>query len=99
MSFGGGCTGQETELLDITRVDETEIAFDDFQLLRNDEGEYVGSANFIAPMPVDGREIVYTIAYSLKANETGGFTGTETIVEGGGHGIACPIELVYIGAG
>ena len=85
--------------MQITVLDETTIAFDDFELRRNAHGEYVGSAVFIAPMPVDGRDIPYEIAYALTATDAGGFRGTETIVEGGGHGIACPVELVYIGEG
>ena len=98
LSFSGGCTGQDAEAILITRLTESEIAFDDFQLLRNEAGEYVGSANFIAPMPVDGREIPYTISYTLRRTEDGGFVGSETIVEGGGHGIACPVELVFVSA-
>ena len=96
LEYRGGCTGQEAEKLRITRLDESEIAFDDFRLLRNDEGEYSGSAIFIAPMPVDGREIPYEIIYTLSSSDDGGFVGTETIIEGGGHGLDCPVELVYI---
>lgn len=94
--YTGGCEGRESETLLITQLDDSAIVFDEFELLRNEEGEYVGSAIFIAPMPVDGRDIPYEITYALKANDDGGFRGTETIVEGGGHGIACPIELVYV---
>ncbi len=97
LEYSGGCTGQEAETLQITVLDETAIAFDDFTLRRNEDGEYVGSAIFIAPMPVDGRDIPYEIAYALSAADAGGFTGTETIVEGGGHGIACPVKLRYLG--
>ena len=93
-NFSGGCAGQESEKLLITQLDEDVIAFDEFDLRRNEAGEYVGSAIFIAPMPVDGRDIPYEISYVLRATEDG-FSGTETIVEGGGHGIACPITLVY----
>ena len=78
-------------------MDESVIVFDEFELLRNEEGKYVGSAIFIAPMPVDGRDIPYEISYELRATAEGGFVGTETIVEGGGHGIACPIELLFVG--
>lgn len=98
LRFSGECSGQEAESLLITQLDETAIVFDEFELLRNEAGEYVGSAIFIAPMPVDGRDIPYEISYLLRASETGGFSGTETIIEGGGHGIACPIELVFVGA-
>ncbi|MCY3979355.1 MAG: hypothetical protein OXG23_14755 [Chloroflexi bacterium] len=96
--YTGECAGRESEKLLITQLNEEAIVFDEFELLRNEAGEYVGSAIFIAPMPVDGRDIPYEITYALKANDDGGFSGTETIVEGGGHGIACPIELVYLGA-
>lgn len=98
LEFRGGCSGQEAETLQITRLDESEIVFDEFELLRNEGGDYVGSAIFIAPMPVDGRDIPYEISYRLSATEDGGFAGTETIVEGGGHGLDCPVELLYAGA-
>ena len=97
LEYRGGCTGQEAETLLITRLDEGEIAFDDFRLLRNAAGEFVGSATFFAPMPVDGRNIPYEISYRLRASDDG-YVGTETIVEGGGHGLDCPVELVFIGA-
>ena len=97
LRFSGDCAGQEAESLRITQLDEIAIVFDEFELLRNEAGEFVGSAIFIAPMPVDGRDIPYEITYALRANDDVGFSGTETIVEGGGHGIACPIELVYVG--
>ena len=99
LEYHGGCSGQEAEKLRITRLDESEISFDDFLLLRDDQGEYSGTADFIAPMPVDGRDIPYTITYTLSATGSGGFSGTETIVEGGGHGLDCPVELVFIGEG
>lgn len=95
LEYTGGCAGREAERLLITQLDDGIIAFDDFQLLRNEAGEYVGSANFIAPMPVDGREIPYEIAYALNATEAGRFAGTETVTEGGGHSLGCPIELVF----
>lgn len=97
--YTGGCAGRESESLLITQLDETTMVFDEFELLRNAAGEYVGSAIFVAPMPVDGRDIPYEIRYVLRASEAGGFSGTETIIEGGGHGIACPIELVFVGEG
>lgn len=96
--YTGECAGRESEKLLITQLDETAIVFDEFELLRNDAGEYVGSAIFIAPMPVDGRDIPYEITYTLRASENGSFSGTETIIEGGGHGLGCPIALVYLGA-
>ncbi|MDE2777925.1 MAG: hypothetical protein OXI77_18510 [Chloroflexota bacterium] len=97
LRFSGDCSGQEAESLLITQLDETAIVFDEFELLRNDAGEYLGSAIFIAPMPVDGRDIPYEIRYVLRASENGGFSGTETIIEGGGHGLTCPVELVFEG--
>jgi len=51
LRFSGDCSGQEAESLLITQLDETAIVFDEFELLRNDASEYVGSAIFIAPMP------------------------------------------------
>ena len=99
LEYRGGCSGQEAETLLITRLDENEISFDDYQLLRNDEGEYSGTVDRIAPMPVDGRDIPYTITYTLSATDDGGFAGTETIVEGGGHGLDCAVELRFIGDG
>ena len=98
LRFTGGCSGQEAESLLITQLDESAIVFDEFELLRNEAGEYVGSAIFIAPMPVDGRDIPYEISYALRETDDGGFRGTETIIEGGGHGLGCPIALVYEGA-
>jgi len=94
--YTGECAGRESEILRISQLDETEIVFDEFHLQRNENGEYVGSAIFSAPMPVDGRDIPYEISYVLRASEASGFSGTETIIEGGGHGIACPIGLVFV---
>lgn len=96
LEYTGGCAGREAERLEITQLDETAIAFGDFELLRNEAGEYSGTANRIAPMPADGREIGYTITYTLTATDAGGFAGTETVVEGGGHGLDCPVELRYL---
>ncbi len=97
LEYRGGCSGQEAETLQITRLDENEIAFDDFRLLRDDQGEYSGAVDLIAPMPADGRDVPYTITYRLRATAAGGFAGSETIVEGGGHGLGCPVELVFLG--
>ncbi len=97
--YSGECAGRESEPLLITRLDKSAIVFDEFELLRNEAGGYAGSAIFSAPMPVDGREIPYEIAYVLELNGTGGFSGSETVVEDGGHSIACPIELRYSRAG
>ncbi len=97
LEYTGSCTGREAESILITRLDQEEIVFDEFRLLPDEQGHYSGGANFIAPMPVDGREIGYSVAYQLSRTEDGGFIGSETVVEGGGHGIDCPVELRYIG--
>ncbi len=97
LAYTGGCAGRESETLLITQLDETVIVFDEFELLRNETDEYVGSAIFIAPMPVDGRDIPYEISYALRASDDGRFSGTETITEGGGASLGCPVELVYGG--
>ncbi len=96
--YTGECAGRESETLHISQLDETEIVFDDFRLLRDEEGQYSGGANFIAPMPEDERDVIYTIVYDLRGSEDGGFIGTETIIEGGGHSLGCPIELVFVNA-
>ena len=96
--YTGECAGREPESLRISQLNESEIIFDEFQLQRNENGEYSGSAIFIAPMPVDGRDIPYEIRYVLRASGDNGFSGTETIIEGGGHGIGCPIDLVFVRA-
>ena len=98
LGYSGGCTGREAEPLLITALDESQLVFDDFHLLRDEAGHYAGSADFIAPMPADGRDVVYTIAYRLSLNEDRTFVGTETITEGGGHSLDCPVALVYVGA-
>ena len=96
LRYTGGCTGRESEPIEVTRLDDAELVFDDFQLSREETGSYLGSANFIAPMPADGRDVVYTIAYSLRREDEGKFVGTETVVEGGGHSLDCPVELLPI---
>ena len=95
--YTGACAGRESEAIRITELDDSAIQFDDYHLLRDESGEYRGSANFIASMPVDGREIGYVITYALRANDTGGFSGTQTVVEGGGHGLDCQVALLSIG--
>ncbi len=97
LRYTGECAGREAEPLLITRLDEQELVFDDFHLERNERGDYVGSAIFIAPMPVDGREIPYEIAYALRPTAAGAFAGSETVTEGGGQSIACPIVLDFSG--
>lgn len=94
LQYTGGCTGREAESIAVERLDESELVFDDFHLRRDADGTYVGSADFIAPMPADGRDVVYTVAYSFKLNSDGSFVGTETITEGGGHSLDCPVKLV-----
>ncbi len=95
LAYTGACQDREAESLLINHLTEAEIAFDEFRLLRAEDGQYIGSADFIAPMPADGRDIVYTIAYRLQLTAAGRLVGTETIIESGGHGLACPIELAY----
>ena len=97
-TYTGECAGREAETLLISRLDDAEIAFDAFRLLRDEDGQYRGGAHFSAPMPEDERDVLYTIEYALRAAEDGRFIGTETIIEGGGHGLGCPIALVYAGA-
>ena len=94
LEYLGDCQAREAETIHIAQLDEREIAFDDFHLLRDETGAYTGSANFIAPMPVDGREIGYVISYSLQP-DAAGFSGEQLVVEGGGHGIGCPVRLVF----
>ena len=98
LQYTGGCTGREAELIHVARLDESALIFDDFHLLRDESGHFIGSADFIAPMPADGRDIVYTVSYSLSLSEGDEFIGTEKITEGGGHSLDCPVELLYIGA-
>ncbi|MCY3572629.1 MAG: hypothetical protein OXG92_01710 [Chloroflexi bacterium] len=93
LDYAGDCQAREAETIHITVLDEREITFGDFRLLRDEAGQYSGSASFLAPMPVDGREIGYIISYSLW-RETAGFVGEQVVVEGGGHGINCPVKLI-----
>lgn len=97
LDYTGGCKGRESERLIVTRLDDATIAFGDFRLQHNGSGQYSGAANFTAPMPVDGRDIPYTISYTLAASDSGGFRGTQGVIEGGGHGLDCPVELRYLG--
>ena len=98
LAYSGGCTGREAEPIEVTRLDATELVFDEFHLRVDEAGYYAGSADFIAPMPADGRDVVYTVAYRLSLNEGGTFVGTETITEGGGHSLDCPVALDFVGA-
>ena len=95
LEYSGACRGREAKLIHISQLDAAQIVFDDFRLRLNDDGQYEGNADFIASMPVDGRDIPYTIAYVVRRDEAGGFVGTETVVEGGGRSADCPIELVF----
>ena len=95
LEYGGTCSGREAKLIHISQLDDSQVVFDDFHLRRNDDGQYKGNADFIASMPVDGRDIPYTIAYVVRRDGAGGFVGTETVVEGGGRSADCPIELVF----
>ncbi|MCY4019563.1 MAG: hypothetical protein OXG39_09160 [Chloroflexi bacterium] len=98
LEYTGGCAGREAEAIQVSRLDDEELVFDDFHLRRNREGIFEGSAEFIAPMPADGRDVVYIISYALHAREDDIFVGTETITEDGGASLGCPIQLVFAGA-
>lgn len=98
LQYIGGCAGRESEAIQVSRLDEAELVFDEFHLRRDSEGVFQGSADFIAPMPADGRDVIYRISYALHALEHGKFAGTETITEGGGAALDCPIQLVFAGA-
>ena len=97
LEYFGGCTGREAKPILVTHLDDNTLIFDDFELRRDDDGQFTGSADFVAPMPADGRDVIYTIAYSLRDVGDGKFAGTEEITEGGGHSLDCPVELVYVG--
>lgn len=97
LEYDGSCSGRESESITISQLDAAQMIFDGFHLRRNAAGQYEGSADFIASMPVDGRDIPYTIAYVLNRNEGGGFVGVETVTENGGHALECPIALVFAG--
>ncbi len=95
LEYTGACSGREAETIHISQLSVSQIVFDDFRLSLNDDDQYEGSADFIAPMPADGRDVIYTIAYSLRRSEDGGFVGTERVIEDGGHSLDCPIRLVF----
>ena len=97
LNFSGDCQGRESERLHITQLDDSAIVFDEHTLSRGEDGAYSGTAHFVAAMPVDGRDIPYTISYSLHTSKAGGFRGTQTVIEDGGHGLSCPVELVFGG--
>ncbi|MDE2859163.1 MAG: hypothetical protein OXN94_15065 [Chloroflexota bacterium] len=97
LEYTGECAGRESETIQVTGLGAAELLFDDFHLRRNTEGVFEGSADFIAPMPADGRDVVYTIDYALRLTDDGKFAGSETITEGGGHSLGCSVELYYVG--
>ena len=97
LEYTGGCTGREAESILITHLDDSTLVFDDFALRRDDDGQFAGGVDFVAPMPADGRDVIYTITYSLRNSGVGRFAGTEGITEDGGHSLDCPVELVYVG--
>ena len=82
----------------MSRLEAADLVFDGFHVRRDSEGIFQGSADFIAPMPADGRNVVYTVTYALQAFEDGRFAGTETITEDGGASLDCPVELVFVAA-
>lgn len=98
LAYTGGCSAREAETIQVTHLDDAALVFDDFELRSDDEGQFTGSADFVAPMPVDGRDVVYTISYALRADLEGKFSGIEKVTEGGGHSLDCPVELLYQGS-
>ena len=94
LHFLGDCAGRESERIQVLSLDDAQMSFADFTLKRDADRVYSGSANFIAPMPVDGRDIVYTVRYSLRRETDGRFSGVQSITESGGHSLPCAVELV-----
>ena len=94
LHFKGDCAGRESEPIQVTRLDAAQLHFDDFSLHRDAADLYRGSANFIAPMPADGRDIIYTVSYSLRRETDSKLSGIQSITEGGGHSLPCPVELI-----
>ena len=68
-----------------------------FTLSINGDGVYVGSIESIAPMPADGRDIVFETVIEVTQDDRTMFSGTETITESGKDSEDCPIQLVYQG--
>ena len=97
LQYTGECAGRESETIHVTELDDADLVFDDFHLRRSADGVFAGSSDFIAPMPADGRDVIYTISYAFRAVADGSFSGIEQITEGGGHSLDCPIELVFVG--
>lgn len=97
LEYVGKCAGREPETIEITVLDDSHMVFDEFTLTANDEGHYVGSIQSIAPMPADGRDIVFETTIDLVREDRNTFAGTETITESGKSSDDCPIRLVYQG--
>ena len=97
LEYSGDCAGREAERVQVRRLDGSELVFDEFQLRRADDGLFAGNADFIAPMPADGRDVSYRIAYALRRRADGAFAGRETITEDGGAALGCPVTLTYAG--
>lgn len=97
LEYTGDCEARESESLDITIAGDGSISFKDYILTLDDNGQYVGSAQFTTPMPADGRDIVFIFEYQLTQDSHTMFTGTETLTEVGKGNETCPIQLVYVG--
>ncbi|GEM_PF-1166894 len=95
LAYTGDCEAREGESLDITITEDDEIVFDDYTLTLDDDGNYIGSAQFTTPMPVDGRDVVFVITYNLTQEDRTTFIGTETVEEVGKGEDPCPIRLTY----
>lgn len=97
LQYTGKCAGRDAENIDITVLDDKQIAFEEFMLMINGEGVYIGSIQSVAPMPADGRDIVFETVIELTQEDRNTFSGTETITESGKASDDCPIQLVYQG--
>ncbi len=97
LDYSGDCAGRDSESITVTRLDAEEMVFDGFHLRRDASDVFTGEAHFIAPMPADARDVLYTIAYALQRRADGAFVGSETITEGGGAALACLVELGFAG--
>ncbi len=95
LEYTGVCEARESESLDITISDEGYIIFDDYTLMPDATGQYVGSSQFSTPMPADGRDVVFIITYRLTLESRTKFIGTETVEEVGKGQDPCPIQLVF----
>ena len=91
------CQGREAKNIDVTTFDDKQIVFDEFTLTVDENGQYVGQAQFVAPMPEDHRDVIYTIEYQLTQDSETVFSGEEVIVESGGLSDGCPIQFIYQG--